>query len=98
MDYRDRRVGPRLNANHTLILALARAFRWQELLDTGKAGSIAKLARKYDVERSYVGRILAEVRDAVGHVSIATTIVYTHVATGDDGSNDLFAFSPLISS
>jgi hypothetical protein len=37
---------------------LARAFHWQELLDTGEAGCIAELARKCDVDRSYIGRIL----------------------------------------
>ena len=37
---------------------MARAFRWQELLDTGEAGSIDELARKYDVDRSYISRIL----------------------------------------
>jgi integrase len=31
------------------------------------------------------GRTLAEVRDAAGHASIATTSVYTHVAVDDDG-------------
>ena len=37
-------------------------------------------------------RNLAEVRDALGHASIAVTSVYTHVV-GDDGEvGDLFAF------
>lgn len=30
-------------------------------------------------------RTLAEVRDAVGHFSVAITSVYLHVATDDDG-------------
>ncbi len=39
-------------------------------------------------------RTLAEVRDAAGHSNIATTSIYTHVATTDDGElGDLFAFS-----
>lgn len=38
------------------------------------------------------GRTLAEVRDAAGHASIATTSVYTHVAVEDDGAvGELFA-------
>ena len=38
------------------------------------------------------GRTLAEVRDAAGHASIATTSVYTHVAVDDDGViGELFA-------
>ena len=37
-------------------------------------------------------RSLAEVRDAAGHSNIATTSIYAHVATADDGMGDLFAF------
>ena len=41
------------------------------------------------------GRTLAEVRDAAGHANIATTSVYVHIATTDDGDEpgDLFDFS-----
>ena len=39
------------------------------------------------------GKSLAEVRDAAGHSNIATTSVYTRVASEDDGQvGDLFAF------
>ena len=31
---------------------------WREMLDTGQVGSIAELARTYDVDRSYVSRVL----------------------------------------
>ena len=48
----------RLDVNPTLVVALARAYKWQEMLDTGEAGSMGELAQKYDVDRSYVGRIL----------------------------------------
>ena len=42
------------------------------------------------------GSSLAEVRDAAGHASIATTSVYTHVATNDDGGvGDLFEFESV---
>ncbi len=41
-----------------LITALARAFHWQELIDSGKYGSITELAKALNVDRSYVGRIL----------------------------------------
>ncbi|MFH1268301.1 MAG: hypothetical protein ABIK89_21480, partial [Planctomycetota bacterium] len=47
-------VGPR----RPIVVALARAYKWQKLLDTGEAGSIDVLAQKYDVDRSYVSRIL----------------------------------------
>ena len=41
-----------------LVVALARAFRWQELLETGKFSSIASLAKRLKVDRAYVSRIL----------------------------------------
>lgn len=40
------------------------------------------------------GRSLAEVRDAAGHANVATTSIYTHVATDDDGTvGTLFDFA-----
>ena len=41
-----------------LVVALARAFQWQELLETGKYASIASLAKRLKVDRAYVSRIL----------------------------------------
>lgn len=41
-----------------LIVALARAFHWQHLIDSGKYASIAALADALGVDRSYVRRIL----------------------------------------
>ena len=41
-----------------MVVALARAFRWQELLETGKVASIAALAKRLKVDRAYVSRIL----------------------------------------
>ena len=41
-----------------LVTALARAFHWQELIDSGKYSSITELAEALGVDRSYVGRIL----------------------------------------
>lgn len=38
------------------------------------------------------GRSLAEVRDAAGHVNVATTSVYTHVVRDDDEPGDIFKF------
>jgi len=54
----DANTTPNVGPQRPLVVALARAFRWQELLDTGETGSIDELARKYDVDRSYVSRIL----------------------------------------
>jgi hypothetical protein len=45
-------------AQQPLVVALARAFRWQELLETGKVASIAALAKQLKVDRAYVSRIL----------------------------------------
>lgn len=40
------------------------------------------------------GRSLAEVRDAAGHSSIATTSIYTHIATEDEGEvTEVYALS-----
>ena len=41
-----------------LLTALARAFHWQELLDSGRHASITELAEALRLDRSYVGRIL----------------------------------------
>ena len=41
-----------------LVVALARAHRWQKLLDEGKVSSISELARKFNVDPSYVSRIM----------------------------------------
>ena len=41
-----------------LITALARAFDWQELIDSGRYSSVTELAEALDVDRSYVGRIM----------------------------------------
>ena len=41
-----------------MITALARAFHWQELLDSGRYASVTGLAEAMGVDRSYVGRIM----------------------------------------
>ncbi|NIA06583.1 MAG: hypothetical protein GWP14_02930, partial [Actinobacteria bacterium] len=41
-----------------LAFALAQAFKWQEMLDTGQVDSLDELARQLNVDRSYIGRIL----------------------------------------
>ncbi len=41
-----------------LALALARAFEWQELLDTGKVKSAGAIAKQAGVSKAYVTRIL----------------------------------------
>ncbi len=41
-----------------LIAALARAFHWQDLVDSGKYSSISDLAGALGLDRSYVSRIM----------------------------------------
>jgi hypothetical protein len=42
----------------TLVKALARAWRWQRMLDEGRFASIRELAEAEQVSHSYVGRVL----------------------------------------
>ncbi len=41
-----------------LVTALARAFYWQELIDSGRYATVTELAEALGVDRSYVGRIM----------------------------------------
>ncbi|MCZ6806322.1 MAG: hypothetical protein O7F08_05170 [Deltaproteobacteria bacterium] len=41
-----------------LLTALARAFYWQELIDSGRYQSVTELAEALGGDRSYVGRIM----------------------------------------
>ena len=53
--------GARISKSPTqepLVTALARAFHWQELIDSGRYTSVTELAEVLDVDRSYVGRIM----------------------------------------
>jgi hypothetical protein len=42
----------------TLVKALARAWRWQRMLQSGKYGTVAELADTEGIRRSYVCRVL----------------------------------------
>ena len=42
----------------TLIKALARAFRWQRMLESGQFGSLAELAKAEKINQSYLCRVL----------------------------------------
>jgi hypothetical protein len=44
--------------DRTLIKALARAYRWQKLLDAGVYGSIAEIADKERINRSFLSRTI----------------------------------------
>src|SRR5690606_6470207 len=46
------------NVNSALVTALARAFRWRKLIETGVHGAIAELASAERVSPSYISRTL----------------------------------------
>ncbi len=45
-------------ADSTLVKALARAFRWRRMLETGRYGTIDELAAAEKINSSYVSRLL----------------------------------------
>ena len=47
-------VGPR----SSLVVALARAYRWQRMIDSGEVPGVEAIAAQYGVDRAYVSRIL----------------------------------------
>jgi len=42
----------------SMVKALARAFRWQDLLENGTYATIAEMAKAESINETYVGRIL----------------------------------------
>jgi len=49
---------PRPRVDNALVKALARAFRWQRMLDEGVCATIEELARREKVNRGYMCRVL----------------------------------------
>ena len=49
---------PRATIDNTLVKAIARAFRWQAMLETGTYGCIEDIARAERINGSFVGRIV----------------------------------------
>lgn len=45
-------------AESTLVKALARAFRWRRMMETGRYGTIDELAAAEKINSSYVSRLL----------------------------------------
>lgn len=48
----------RRDADNTLIKALARAFRWKRMLESGEFATTAELAEREGIAPSYVTRVL----------------------------------------
>ena len=53
-----RAVGPRPCVDNAMVKALARAFRWRKMLDTGVHATLEDLARAKGVNATYVSRVL----------------------------------------
>ena len=49
---------PRARIDSAFVKALARAFRWRKLLESGVYGTIGELARAERINPSYVSRVL----------------------------------------
>ena len=49
---------PRPRVDNAMVKALARAFRWRKMLDTGVHATLKDLAKAKDVNATYVSRIL----------------------------------------
>jgi hypothetical protein len=49
---------PRTCVDNTMIKALARAFRWRKMLETGVYGTVEEIAAAEKINTSYVSRIL----------------------------------------
>ena len=53
-----RRVPLRPRVDNAMVKALARAFRWRKMLDTGVHATLEDLAKAKGVAPSYVSRVL----------------------------------------
>jgi len=49
---------PKARPNRALVLALARAHRWQRMIETGEVPGMEAFAERHGVSRTYVARIL----------------------------------------
>lgn len=49
---------PRPRVDNAMVKALARAYRWQRLLDAGRYQTVRDLAAAEDINPSYVARVL----------------------------------------
>jgi hypothetical protein len=51
-------AAPKHRVDDAVVKAIARAFRWQELLENGTYATIAEIAEAEKINETYVGRIL----------------------------------------
>lgn len=52
------RLQPRRDTNETLVEAVAKAYCWQEQIESGQYAGLEDLAQSLKLDRSYVGRML----------------------------------------
>jgi hypothetical protein len=51
-------AAPSRRIDNAMVKAIARAFRWQEMLENGTHSTIAEIALAEKINESYVGRVL----------------------------------------
>src|ERR1700716_1017232 len=51
-------AAPRRRIDNAMVKAIARAFRWREMLENGTHATIAEIAAAEKINESYVGRVL----------------------------------------
>src|SRR4051812_40179288 len=51
-------IAPRFTIDNVFVKALARAFRWQKMLDSGTYSTIKEIAVREKIDPSYIGDVL----------------------------------------
>ena len=67
--------------DNAMVKAIARAFRWREMLENGEYATIAEIAAAEKINESYVGRVL---RLTLLAPDIVEAILERTAAGGDD--------------
>ncbi len=57
-DGSDAGIVPRHRIDNTMVKAIARAFRWQKMLEIGQYATIKEIAKAEKINPSYVSRVL----------------------------------------
>jgi hypothetical protein len=55
---------PCRHSNNAMVKAIARAFRWREMLENGTHATIAEIAADEKINESYVSRLSADAASA----------------------------------
>jgi hypothetical protein len=77
-------------ADPTLLKALARAFRYQRMLDEGRYASISEMAAAEKIERGYLGSLLRLTLLAPDVVEVSCTLfLWTPICLKRDLNDDV---------